>query len=214
MPRRFRWFEAALVPTLCAAFAVLFLIDKPHYRSLSDEDSWIQNLTAIVLLAGGIMAVLTARRLWKDGRYRLFFLVLGVALVLAGLEEISWGQRIFAFSTPEFFTEHSDQDEINVHNLAQKQLGLRTRDIVGIALLIYGGLFPLLAWSSRAVQRASGRLQIPIPPLALVPSFVIAFPQMLDWPTDRSEEYGELLCAVCLLLFVVCWRRDWISTKA
>ncbi len=62
MPRKSYWFEAALVPTLCVAFAILFLTDKPLYRSLTDEDSWIQNLTAVFLLTAGVMAMTTAWR--------------------------------------------------------------------------------------------------------------------------------------------------------
>jgi hypothetical protein len=211
VPPLFRWVAPALVPTLYVAFVVLFLANKQLYRSLADEDSWIQNLTFIFLLAAGIVSLMTAGRLRERGHYRAFFLVLGVALVLAAFEEISWGQRIFGMRTPEFFTKHSDHNEINIHNLAQGQLGLKTRHVVGVALLIYGGLFPLLTWSCRAVETAVNRMQIPIPALALVPSFVIAFPLMLDWPTPtgRSEEYGEFLYAVCLLLFIVWWSGEW-----
>lgn len=50
-----------------------------------------------------------------------FALVLGVlyglAYIWAGGEEISWGQRIIGFESPEYFRENNDQQEFTFHNL-------------------------------------------------------------------------------------------------
>ena len=40
-------------------------------------------------------------------------------IFIAG-EEISWGQRIFSFSTPEILTAINDQNEFNLHNVNKK----------------------------------------------------------------------------------------------
>ncbi|MCL2451890.1 hypothetical protein FWD20_03435 [Candidatus Saccharibacteria bacterium] len=44
-------------------------------------------------------------------------LIILILILMAG-EEISWGQRIFGWSTPEFFLENNSQRETNFHNLA------------------------------------------------------------------------------------------------
>lgn len=49
----------------------------------------------------------------------LFYFARGV-LQLMALEEISWGQRVLKIETTEFFHEHSDQKEINFHNVMQQ----------------------------------------------------------------------------------------------
>ena len=41
------------------------------------------------------------------------------------MEEISWGQRIIGFSTPEFFKLHNLQGEANLHNLITGPVDIR-----------------------------------------------------------------------------------------
>jgi hypothetical protein len=47
----------------------------------------------------------------------LFYFARGVLQTLMALEEISWGQRVLKIETTQFFHEHSDQKEINFHNV-------------------------------------------------------------------------------------------------
>ncbi len=48
---------------------------------------------------------------------RCLYILGGIALVFIAGEEISWGQRIFEFTTPEFLRDLNRQNEFNVHNL-------------------------------------------------------------------------------------------------
>jgi len=52
----------------------------------------------------------------------LLFLLIGISILffLASGEEISWGQRIFNFSTPEYLSSINDQNELNIHNINKK----------------------------------------------------------------------------------------------
>ena len=43
-------------------------------------------------------------------------ILLSIFFLFWGLEEISWGERIFSFSL-EFLSKHNQQNEINFHNL-------------------------------------------------------------------------------------------------
>jgi hypothetical protein len=62
------------------------------------------------------------------------FLIIVVLILMAG-EEISWGQRIFHWSTPEFFLDNNAQRETNLHNLAT-QLFQNTLYFGGWLLLV------------------------------------------------------------------------------
>ena len=48
---------------------------------------------------------------------QLLFLCLGVLFFVGAGEEISWGQRILGFQTPEPISEVNKQEEFNIHNL-------------------------------------------------------------------------------------------------
>ena len=50
--------------------------------------------------------------------FKLIFVSLIVlGLIFVGLEEVSWGQWIFYFKSPEYFQELNNQRETNIHNL-------------------------------------------------------------------------------------------------
>ncbi|MCL1876802.1 hypothetical protein FWF74_02105 [Candidatus Saccharibacteria bacterium] len=44
--------------------------------------------------------------------------LLALVLFVMGMEEISWGQRIFKWETTGYFTDNNEQKETNLHNLA------------------------------------------------------------------------------------------------
>ena len=48
---------------------------------------------------------------------RLLFYVFGIGLLFIFLEEISYGQHIFKWETPELFKPYNFQEETNVHNI-------------------------------------------------------------------------------------------------
>ncbi len=49
---------------------------------------------------------------------RVAYILGGIVLVFIAGEEISWGQRIFEFTTPEFLRDLNRQNEFNVHNIS------------------------------------------------------------------------------------------------
>ncbi len=51
-------------------------------------------------------------------RERIVPVLFAVGFFMLFGEEISWGQRLLGFETPEAFKEINVQDEFNLHNLA------------------------------------------------------------------------------------------------
>lgn len=58
-------------------------------------------------------------------------------------EEVSWGQHIFEWGTPEFWSNVNDQDETNLHNTSS-WLDQKPRLILLIGVVVGGIIIPLM----------------------------------------------------------------------
>jgi hypothetical protein len=89
------------------------------YRSMVREDAVIENMTCVACLLASVFALSVAQGFFKDRRQRYAWLYVLAFLFFffIGMEEISWGQRIFHTKTPEYLIEHNVQEETNIHNL-------------------------------------------------------------------------------------------------
>src|SRR5919112_4426271 len=107
------------LPVLLAGLVAAAHLVHPIYRFLTAEDSvleWSQVASLVLIVVFGAAV---AVRLSRTGRVPwaiLFALVCAAAIVIAG-EEISWGQRIFGWVTPQDLAEINKQGETNLHNL-------------------------------------------------------------------------------------------------
>jgi len=107
----------AFLPTLLAlaflALVVLFLRVWPaQVFPWFVEDGVVESLLAIAyLFASGCLLLLLRReqRAWP-------IVLLTVLTILIFFEEISWGQRLFGFHTPEALRAFNRQGEFNLHN--------------------------------------------------------------------------------------------------
>ncbi len=58
------------------------------------------------------------------------YVIGGIAMAFAAGEEISWGQRIFGFSTPDFLADINDQQEFNLHNIPETSIVILPRYVL------------------------------------------------------------------------------------
>lgn len=105
-----------------AAFVLLFVASPRSFNWLGSEDNVVEYLSALFGVVGAAFFAGVVLAAWDlpDGspnrRLTLVFAALcALALFLLGMEEISWGQRLFGFGTPESFTANR-QGEVNLHN--------------------------------------------------------------------------------------------------
>lgn len=120
--------------------------------SLIREDGLIENVGTLGFLVASIcffIAFWRARQ--SPERYSLlkqlaFLGLAGLFFFIVG-EEISWGQRIFDFATPEGLKEVNTQDEFNFHNLEaiQNNSFLNTDRLFALFWIGYMLLLPLTA---------------------------------------------------------------------
>jgi hypothetical protein len=109
-----------VLPVLFMALFFLLYASLPTlYLGLVMEDGTFEYLQALCYLIAAIIGFLTVYRLSKTpDRLKLVTISLfSIGSLLICGEEISWGQRILGFSTPESIREVNTQSEFTAHNL-------------------------------------------------------------------------------------------------
>ncbi len=146
-------------------FSYLMVTDPWRYSALSEEDHWgVENLTAGLYLLAGLLLFATA---WveRSALPRGIYILGGLGLVFVAGEEISWGQRIFGFTTPDFLMDLNTLNEFNVHNTG----------LVHVATIgTYGMLLLCLATGVAFCCRKDTLFGIPLPSMLLILGFLLA----------------------------------------
>ena len=97
----------------------------------------------VVIALLGIAVISASIALRQSGPSRALFVLLGLAAVIIAGEEMSWGQWIFGWSTPETLSAVNLQNETNLHNLVDPRLYDIIYSVIGwgtliLALTAYG----------------------------------------------------------------------------
>ncbi len=214
---RFLWereviltFSIVVFPMLYISIVLLFFVDLNLFVVVSLEDRLAESLTAFFLFLTAIIALLTVISIKRRrGYFHWFFVVVGALFLLGFLEEINFGQSILKIEVPEFFLKNSSAPVLNLHNLFQGFAGqifnevqadyFQTKTIAKLAAIAYGVYLPILAFTGIG-RKFFHKIKLVVPPLELVPGFVLAAVLLSDTPTGKEEEYGELLLSLCFLL--------------
>ena len=166
------------------------------YEDLVGE--WAQTY---FFLAAAILSMLVAL---QRTHHRWFFVILAITCTYVVLEEISWGQRIFGFYTPEFLKSRNLQGEANLHNLLTGPHKTLLKDLIsfGVALGLvgYGLLYPLTRSLNWRPALWLDRIGIAAPPLVLWPFFTLAAVFELKPLSFNEAEIAELLVATALAM--------------
>jgi len=200
------WLGAVVAAVAAAPFLVWCERAPVSFHEACLEDGPVEWGTAIGFFAAAIGFATAARRSRAHGGPSRALLVLGaiVALVFCG-EELSWGQRVFGFATPEPVREVNQQGEFNVHNIGSLQhlkysLLVATIGLVGVLLPLARLVAPLRAMLAR--------LKLPIPPAGYVGLFLASLfflRNAANWlhliERNDPQEVGELFFAVALAAF-------------
>ena len=201
---------------LVLGFLVLWTEIDPHsLGALTDEDGPIENLSAMFLLVasiGFLLAMIRSEYLKKEGTYLAYFMTGAWCLlmfVFAG-EEISWGQRIFEFSTPDSLAKINVQNEFNFHNIdiVEKFMGGQYR-YLSIMMLLTGIVFPALVHISW-FKGLFAKFYFPVAPMHFCLLFVGAYiygklyvewiPRFADLGVTEIREFIFSIATMCFAL--------------
>jgi hypothetical protein len=133
---------AILSLLLLLAFLAIFLVSPETFSAMSLEDGAVEWVSALLPIAGSFLLLRCGLAFPGEARRKTGSAWAGMTIILfagllfsLGMEEISWGQRIFGFATPESLSGNI-QGEFNLHNLATNQIGILHK-IAGFGFLIF-----------------------------------------------------------------------------
>jgi hypothetical protein len=193
---------------LAGAFVASAISKNLFFIYFGAEDSLIEDATAICLALAG--CVLLARVIHVRHSITRGALILGVlyglAYIWAGGEEISWGQRIFGFESPQFFQENNDQAEFTLHNLVIGDVKLDELifgPVLSYVILFYLIVLPLLWPCVHWVQRLTQAMIIPVPRKHHAAfAFIVTLIIPLLGESRRWEVYECIFSLLSLAIFI------------
>jgi hypothetical protein len=180
------------------SYSIVFIFDFDDVRNLTREDAFVEYVGAALFLMASVAFFLLYKRSRQISMFakisfkgNIFYLLLGLAFLFVCLEEISWGQRIIGFQTPEGIREINAQSEFNIHNLTlfhwATEAGDR-KDFWGLLLNMdrlfsvfwfsYCCLIPVLYRFSSPIRAFMDRVRMPIVPLFLGAFFILNYAVM------------------------------------
>lgn len=212
----------SLLISLAFFGGVFFLFAKianfEFAAALSAEDG------AIEMFGAACFFIVAAMQLWiffntrLERKNRIFpFLSRNVfVLGLAGMfffafgEEISWGQRLFGWETPEALRQSNQQEETNIHNLALfhgSESLLNMSRLFNLFWLGFCVVLPILWCVSSLVNKLCSRVSLPVPPVWVAGLFLGCFISFRIYThtvgtetLGNANELKESLLAFCFLL--------------
>ena len=166
-------------------------------------------------LVSAVMAAGTGRLLTRIGYPRLGWvhLLFALALFVAALEEVSWGQRLFGWSTPEGLSRVNEQDETTLHNISNLNRVFPTVLFWGSTIALVGAVARVVLHHHRRVTNADLILpSLVLSPALLMIMFWIAggqsfpgnIPRIVLTHFDLSpvgSEIPEVLMGLCLVMY-------------
>lgn len=113
----------ALILVILYNVAVLTSV-RERLIVLTKEDGLVEYAAVVCYLVSAAITITlfyisksSERRYLFGFRRNVTFLFIGILFIIFAGEEVSWGQRIFNFTTPEFWSFLNRQGEMTLHNL-------------------------------------------------------------------------------------------------
>ncbi|HLT51835.1 MAG TPA: hypothetical protein VKZ93_07750 [Arenibacter sp.] len=139
--------------------------------------------------------------LWCAGTF-----IFAILFFFAAGEEISWGQRIFAVESSEFFLKNNAQGETNLHNLMVGETKINKiifSQLLFLVMFLYLIVTPVLYRKQNWFKKLADNFAVPIVKWHHTIAFLIATVFVALNPADRKWEVYELAFgAIFLLVFI------------
>jgi len=194
-------FASALYLAVVGFYTVVVLQYPIVYIWATYEDligEWVQFWSIAVAF---VISARLARTRW---RFRWFFLLLSLSCFYVAMEEISWGQRIVDFSSPDFFRTNNLQGETNIHNFFTGPFGTGLKAALSyamaISLALYGLVYPAMLRLRFRIALWFDRRGVASPPMYLWPFFLTAAFLECDPFGFNEAEIAEVLVGMGLML--------------
>lgn len=217
----------AFVPVIAmlVTIGVEYSVGAETRAWLVGENGPYETLQAVILVIALMMSLCTLVKMEKKNKWLMGWVVLTAlcCLYVAG-EEISWGQHILKWNTPEYWQGLNDQGETNLHNTTS-WLDQKPRLILSIGVYVGGIILPLIMafkagfLTKNGLDRFSG-----IFPTSqfFVVAAICLFIKIADKLADvvdfqllaRNAETEEMFLFYFVFLYVLLMKKRLISAKS
>ena len=112
-----------LIPFVIVVLLIILKVYsfEKYRRMVLREDGLIEDCTALLYFFSFVISILMYFDFRKnDSLLGFFSLIIAIGFLFIGLEEISYGQRIFRIGTPSFLKAINPQRELNLHNILRR----------------------------------------------------------------------------------------------
>jgi hypothetical protein len=208
------WMAAQLIAEVLIPYDTLAV--------LHDENGPHELMQVGLLALGLVVALRTLYSMERKANYWLTALIALAAFccLYVGAEELSWGQTILKWNTPEYWAEINNQKETNIHNTS-KWFNQKPRFLLEIGILFGGILLPLAkrfkpSWVPK-------RFEIIYPPTELwVIAAIAAVVKLIDkggrevFGIDfftRPSEVGEVYLFYFVALYLITMKNRLAGAK-
>ena len=203
-----------------AQIGIEIFVAKEHLAALHSEFGPHEALQFFIIL----MATLLALSLLFKPEVRktpFLFAWVGIAFicgVYVSGEELSWGQHVFEWGTPEYWEKINDQGETNLHN-ASSWLDQKPRLLLEIGVLVGGIIIPAL---KRFKVKLPEKFDLIYPdPRVFVTSIIALLINIVDKIDEamkdisimeRPSEVEEVYLFYFVLLYLIYFRKRLIQS--
>jgi hypothetical protein len=204
------WAAPFLIAFIGAASA---LGGKGLYKWFTGEDGFAESLQVVFYGLALLFCMRVIVRLRRAAHHHVavLYAVVAIGLVFMLGEELSWGQRIWGWNTPDAMRGINKQEETNLHNIYGVGSTFKWLQLV---IGAYGTLLPILVQKLPAHSRQRRFLNWVVPHYTLIPYFAMLFawriyrnlfdaPRELYFVVAEYNEVLELVLAMGLFLFMV-----------
>jgi hypothetical protein len=213
-----RWYIISILIALTLSYSIYLFLSVDLISKLGQEDHFFEWLTAIFFLVSSIFLMMT---FIKTKNY--FFLLLSIVFFLGFGEEITWGQRIFNYSTPAVIENINVQNEFNIHNIqlfnthnmnGSMKTGisrlLEINFLFRVFTVLFGIFLPFVVFHLKFINNITRKIKLPVPPISIGIFFIInwlVFKVLLTslWPLGHDFQYYDTMGEIfeCIAAFVI-----------
>ena len=154
----------ALLGTLAPGFYDAWMNDE---QGVVELGQWLALLAAVVVAA----RLLARPEVRRRPALLAWVALAGLACFYVAGEEVSWGQHLLQWNTPEYWRAVNDQQETNLHNTSS-WFDQKPRTLLELGVIVGGLLAPLLRRLRPGLFR--GLVDLLAPTAATVPIALVA----------------------------------------
>lgn len=154
-------------------------VDLTYFESqLVADDGFFQWMIFSTLIFASIMCFYRANILkpFRGNGFAGWLIVQGIIFLCFAMDEMSWGQRVFDFQSPEFFRTHNTREQFNIHHLVI--WGFHLNNIVfTVAIKILATLYfivlPFFYTKLEKIRASVNRFAIPLPRYTQTGAYIV-----------------------------------------